>query len=120
MKKKQQKAITIVLVILLLLLSIGMTVGCIEKDKKLKTDTFRYHVVEVDGEERIAIDGLTEKGRLQKNIVIPEEIDGKKVFSYRGSDEAPNVEKIIILYNIMVINSFFHRGIFLFTTTLRV
>ena len=106
MKKKQQKAITIVLVILLLLLSIGMTVGCVEKDKKLETETFRYHIFDAGDHKEVFIDGLTEKGRQQKNIVIPEEIDGMPVTSLRGHSEAPNLKKIIVSCSVDRINSF--------------
>ena len=105
MKKKQKKVITIVLVVLLLLLSIGMTVGCVEKDKKLETETFRYHIFDAGDHKEVFIDGLTEKGRLQKNIVIPEEIDGMPVTSLRGHSEAPNVRKIIVSYTVKTINT---------------
>lgn len=105
MKKMQKKLITTVLIIIFLSSSIGILFGCTKKNKYLETEYFRYQVYTRYDEERVSIEGLTEKGRQQKNIVIPEEIDGKRVTIYQGHDEAPNVKKIIVSYNIFTINS---------------
>ena len=105
MRNKKNKIFTILLTGTLLFSLIWIMVGCYPKEKTYETETFRYQIFESKGEKFIEIRGLTEKGRQQKNIVIPEEIDGKKVTVYRGHDEAPNVRKIIISYGIRFINS---------------
>ena len=104
MRRMQKKRFTVFLISILFLSLIGITYGCQPK-QIYETETFRYQVFESDGEEWVSIEGLTEKGRQQKNIVIPEEIDGKRVAIYQGHDEAPNVKKIIVSYNIFTINS---------------
>ena len=104
MRRMQKKKFTIFLISILFLSLIGTTYGCQPK-QIYETETFRYQVFESDGEEWVSIEGLTEKGRQQKNIVIPEEIDGKRVAIYQGYDEAPNAKKIIVPYNILTINS---------------
>ncbi|MGN0769026.1 MAG: hypothetical protein ACI4M8_06685, partial [Christensenellales bacterium] len=105
MRNKKNKIFTILLAGTLLFSLIWIMVGCYPKEKIYETETFRYQIFESEGEKFIEIRGLTEKGRQQKNIVIPEEIEGKRVAAYRGHDEAPNVRKIIISYGISNINS---------------
>ena len=105
MRKYQKKAVVIIITIILSLLSIMMT-GCFKKDSNQReTEYFEYHVYVTGEEEWVEIDRLTEKGRQLKNIVIPEEIDGKKVTSVRGASETPNLKKIIVSYNVRRINS---------------
>lgn len=98
-----KKPITLFLIIILLVATMVSGFGC-SREKYLSTETFIYYVSQDNGENVVFINGLTEKGRLQKNIVIPEEIDGMRVFAYHGYDDAPNVKKIIIPYNIISIN----------------
>ena len=105
MRKYQKKITVMVMAIILLLLSI-MMIGCVEKDDKYKeTEYFVYHYYTVKDHEEVEIDHLTEKGKQLKNIVIPEEIDGKKVTIVRGASETPNLKKIIVSYNVKLINS---------------
>lgn len=102
-----KKPITLFLIIILLVATMVSGFGCSRK-KYLSTETFIYYVSQDRGEDVVIIKGLTEKGRLQKNIVIPEEIDGMRVYEYHGyDDDAPNVKKIIVPYNITSINGGF-------------
>lgn len=108
-----KKPITLFLIIILLVATMVSGFGC-SREKYLSTETFIYYVSQDNGENLVFIKGLTEKGRLQKNIVIPEEIDGMRVYDYSGYDDAPNVKKIIIPYNIIAINARFFGPSYLF------
>ena len=99
------KRLTTIFLILVLLFSLLMLSSCFNKRKTYETEYFKYHIVEYDEEEAIFIDGLTKKGEQLSNIVIPEEIDGKKVKDLSGHSITPNLKKIIVSYNIVTINS---------------
>ena len=104
MRKNPRKILAVFLMIQLLL-SMGTMVGCNRKTNNPETEYFKYHIFGSPEGEVVKIDGLTEKGRMQKNIVIPEEIDGRPVRLFSGNSSAPNVKKIIVSYNVGTINS---------------
>ena len=115
MKFKNRRITAIILLLVLCTSMVVFASGCINKDKQElrypETEYFRYHVFRsATGEEVVSIKGLTEKGKQLKNIVIPEEIEGKKVVSVIGAAETPNLKKIIVSYNVSRINSFGGRS----------
>ena len=99
------KRLTTIFLILVLLLSLLMLSSCFNKRKTYETEYFKYHIFEYDEEETIFIVGLTKKGEQLRNIVIPEEIDGKKVTDLSGHSTTPNLKKIIVSYNLFTINT---------------
>lgn len=93
----------ILLLILILVLFLCAFCGCLKKSKEEKiyeTDYFRY-VAYVD---YVEIKGLTELGKLQEYIVIPEEIDGKCVKYWSGHDSVSRLKALYISYGINFIN----------------
>ena len=108
MRTKIRRLSTFISLFLLCMVFLSCMSGCNREggeSRYQETEYFKYYVYKMDGEERAVIQGMTEKGKQQKNIVIPEEIDGKRVVIYDGHDTAPNVRKIIISYNVRTINS---------------
>ena len=98
-----KKGIIAVLIIVLLLSTIMLS-SCSDDDI-LETEYFRYKVIGAEDAPKVSILGLTEKGKQLRNIIIPEEIDGKRVVMYKGKATTPNLRKIIISYNIESINT---------------
>ena len=106
MKFKNRRITAIILLLVLCTSMVVFASGCTKKESKYKeTEYFVYHIYGSGNNEEIEIDGLTEKGKQLKNIVIPEEIDGKKVTSVKGHSTTPNLRKIIVSYNVILINS---------------
>lgn len=102
-RNRKKKLTAIILLLVLCASMIAFAPGCCKKDDKYKeTEYFVYHVGDRGG---ISIDLLTEKGKQLENLVIPEEIEGKKVTSVRGHETTPNLKKIIVSFNVRTINS---------------
>ncbi len=98
------------IVILAVIIIASSFCGCsLKKEKLFETEYFKYEIYTISDTEYVRIKGLTELGKQQEYIVIPEEIDGRIVESYRGLDEVPNLKAHYISYNLKVINSWLNQ-----------
>lgn len=97
-------SLSIVVLILILTTSLGLCGGCVDnEDTRLHTEYFYYSVGTIDDNPHdIAITGLTDAGKQQKILLIPEEIDGVAVDSIKCYFGDASCEKVYFPKNIKI------------------